>query len=102
MAMSTPTMVKLALRWPRKLILEFTNSLRPSAVVKVRLAKVLLRLIQLNTRRLRYTAVKNEQMRPIISVVAKPLIGPVPKSSRITPVMMEVRLESKIAEKALL
>ena len=52
--------------------------------------------------RLRNTAVKNEQIRPMISVVAKPLMGPVPKSSRITPVMIEVRLESKMAENALL
>ena len=44
---------------------------------------------------------KNEQTIPMISVVAKPLMGPVPKSRRITPVMIEVRLESKIAEKAL-
>ena len=35
-------------------------------------------------------------------VVAKPLMGPVPKNSRITPVMIEVRFESKMAENALL
>ena len=45
---------------------------------------------------------KNEQMIPIIHVVAKPRIGPVPNTYRMTPVMIEVRLESKIAEKALL
>ncbi len=41
------------------------------------------------------TAVKKEQTIPMMSVVAKPLIGPEPKSRRITPVMTEVRLESK-------
>ncbi len=44
---------------------------------------------------------KNEQIIPIISVVAKPLMGPVPKNRRITPVIIEVRFESKIAENAL-
>ena len=43
---------------------------------------------------------KNEQMIPIIHVVAKPRIGPVPKTYRITPVMIDVRLESKMAENA--
>ena len=46
------------------------------------------------------TAVKNETKIPIIKVVAKPRIGPVPKLNRITPVMIDVRFESKIAEKA--
>lgn len=45
---------------------------------------------------------KNEQTMPMIHVVAKPLIGSVPIVRRITPVMIDVRLESKIAEKALL
>ena len=48
------------------------------------------------------TAVKNEQTIPIINVVAKPRIGPVPKLKRMIPVMIEVKLESKIAEKAFL
>ena len=51
-------------------------------------------------RRVRYTAVKNEQQIPMIRVVANPRTGPVPNTNRITPVMIEVRLESKIAEKA--
>ena len=54
------------------------------------------------TIRVRYTAVKNEQTIPIIHVVAKPRIGPVPVTRRIIPVMSDVKLESKIAEKALL
>ena len=45
-------------------------------------------------------AVKNEQIIPIIHVVAKPRIGPVPVTSKITPVISDVKLESKIAEKA--
>ena len=45
---------------------------------------------------------KKEQTIPMIHVVAKPLIGPVPMVRRMIPVMREVRLESKIAEKALL
>ena len=36
----------------------------------------------------------------MIQVVAKPRIGPVPVTRRITPVMSDVKLESKIAEKA--
>ncbi|EJW92693.1 hypothetical protein EVA_19201 [gut metagenome] len=52
--------------------------------------------------RVRKTAVKNEQHRPMIHVVAKPRMGPVPATSRMIPVMSEVRLESKIAEKAFL
>ena len=48
------------------------------------------------------TAVKNEQTIPIIKVVAKPRIGPVPKLKRMIPVMIEVMLESKMAENAFL
>ena len=44
---------------------------------------------------------KNETTIPIIHVVAKPRIGPVPVINRITPVIKDVKLESKIAEKAL-
>ena len=47
------------------------------------------------------TAVKKEIKIPIIKVVAKPRIGPVPKLNRMIPVIIDVRLESKIAEKAL-
>ena len=46
------------------------------------------------------TAVKNEIKIPIISVVAKPRIGPVPKLNRMIPVMIDVKLESKIAKEA--
>ena len=79
-----------------------TNTFLERPVENVSLLKASVRLNQRKKRRLRYTAVKKEQMRPMIRVVAKPLMGPVPKRSRMTPVMIEVRLESKIAEKALL
>ena len=46
------------------------------------------------------TAVKNEIRIPMIKVVAKPRIGPVPKLNRMIPVMIDVKLESKMAEKA--
>ena len=45
---------------------------------------------------------KKEQTMPMIHVVAKPLIGPVPVTSRMIPVMRDVRLESKMALKAFL
>ena len=79
----------------------FWKSLLDSEVEKVCFSKPLLLANHVKKRRLRYTAVKKEHTRPIISVVAKPLMGPVPKSSRMMPVMIEVRLESKMAEKAL-
>ena len=44
------------------------------------------------------TAVKKDTKIPIINVVAKPRIGPVPKLNRMIPVMIDVKLESKIAE----
>ena len=47
------------------------------------------------------TAVKKDTRIPIINVLAKPRIGPVPKLNRMIPVMMDVRFESKIAENAL-
>ena len=53
------------------------------------------------TIRVRNTAVMKEATRPIISVVANPLMGPVPTIKRIAAVMMVVILESKIAENAL-
>ncbi len=80
---------------------ELTNILPLKGVAKVSLLKASVRLIHEKKRRLRNTAVKNEQTRPMMSVVAKPLMGPVPKRRRITPVIIDVRLESKIAEKAL-
>ena len=77
------------------------NILRESTVEKVRFWNTFELAPQMKKSRLRYTAVKNEQMIPMMSVVAKPLMGPVPKNRRITPVIMDVRFESKIAEKAL-
>ena len=92
---------KAALRLPMKFILVSWNNLRDSAVVKVILFMALVLATQRKNTRLRYTAVKNEQMRPMMRVVAKPLMGPVPKYSRMMPVMMDVKLPSKIALKAL-
>ena len=92
---------KVTLRMPRKLIWALVNILREIGVVKVRLLNSLVLPKAMNTRRVRYTAVKNEQTIPMISVVAKPLIGPVPNIRRMIPVITEVRLESKIAENAL-
>ena len=47
-----------------------------------------------------YMAVKNEQQIPMMSVKAKPRIGPLPNTARMTPVMIDVKLESKMAENA--
>ena len=69
-------------------------------VTNVWLSHLSLLSLYSQTRRVRYTAVKNEQQIPMIRVVANPRTGPVPNTNRITPVMIEVRLESKIAEKA--
>ena len=71
-------------------------------VVKLRFIHLSLLTRFSNTIRVRNTAVKNEITRPMIHVVAKPRIGPVPVTSRITPVIRDVKLESKIAENALL
>jgi len=46
--------------------------------------------------------VKNEASKPMIRVVANPRIGPVPKLNNMNAVMIDVRLESKIAENACL
>ncbi len=54
------------------------------------------------TSRVRNTAVRNDAAIPIIRVMANPLMAPAPKMARMTPVMIVVRLESKIAEKAFL
>lgn len=51
--------------------------------------------------RVKKTAVKKDTKIPIINVVANPRIGPVPKLYKMIPVMIEVKLESKMAEKAL-
>ena len=69
-------------------------------VVKVKFNHLSLPTRFSNTRRVRNTAVKNDITIPMIQVVAKPRIGPVPVTRRITPVMSDVKLESKIAEKA--
>ena len=68
---------------------------------KVRFSHLSLFMKYSYTRRVMNTAVKNEIKIPIIKVVAKPRIGPVPKLNRITPVMIDVKFESKIAENAL-
>ena len=47
------------------------------------------------------TEVRKDEIKPMISVVAKPRMGPVPKTKSTTPVMIVVRFESKMAEKAL-
>ncbi len=96
------TTVKLVLRAPRKLKCAFVNILAERGVENVRFSKALVLPNQMKNRRLRNTAVKNEQIIPMIRVVAKPLIGPVPNHNRIKPVIIDVRLESKMAEKALL
>lgn len=48
------------------------------------------------------TPLKNEVRIPMLKVVAKPLMGPVPSIKSIIPVSKVVRLESKMAEKAFL
>ena len=90
-----------ALYLPMKLIFVFCSMLRDMAVVKVRLSHLSRLSWWSYTMRVMYTAVKNEQHKPMMNVVAKPRMGPVPNTKRITPVMIEVRLESKMAEKAL-
>jgi len=54
------------------------------------------------TRRVRNTAVRNDAVIPMIRVMANPLMAPVPKMARMIPVMIVVRLESRMAEKAFL
>ncbi len=87
---------------PRKLNLQLLRKFLLIAVANVMPELRPFLVMRSNAIRVRNTAVKKEQTIPMMSVVAKPLIGPEPKSRRITPVMTEVRLESKIAEKALL
>ena len=94
-------MKNAGLRPLRKLKLLLANMLRDSLVSKVSFWKAFFLAPRMKMIRVRYTAVKNEQMIPMIRVVAKPLMGPVPKKRRMTPVITEVRLESKMAEKAL-
>ena len=55
------------------------NILLESFVVNVRFVSLFLSRKRSYTTRVTNTAVKNEHNRPIIKVVAKPLIGPVPK-----------------------
>ena len=52
------------------------------------------------TSRVTTSAVNIEIATPAVSVIANPRTGPVPTTKRMTPVMMVVRLESKIAVKA--
>ena len=52
------------------------------------------------TSRVTTTAVNIEMTTPAVSVIAKPRTGPVPTTKRITPVMIVVRFESKIAVNA--
>ena len=85
-----------------KSIFEFSNMWRVREVLKVMFLKMFLLSIASITRRVTNTAVKNEHTIPIMRVVANPLIGPEPLRSRIIPVMIEVKLESKIAENAFL
>src|SRR5690554_7765446 len=54
------------------------------------------------TKRVMKMAEKKEVAIPIIRVVAKPLMGPVPKRKRIKPVRKVVTLASMMAEKAFL
>ena len=48
------------------------------------------------------TAAKKEVKIPMINVVAKPLIGPVPNTAKTIPVNSVVMFASKMANKALL
>ena len=54
------------------------------------------------TSRVRNTAVMNDAVIPIIRVMANPLMAPAPKMARMIPVIIVVKLESKMAEKAFL
>ena len=46
------------------------------------------------------SAVKSDAVMPMMSVTAKPRIGPVPFHRRMRPVMIVVMFESKIADRA--
>ena len=85
-----------------KLKFTFSIRLRVIGVVKVILSKVPLFTKCSITRRVANTAVKNEQQIPITKVTAKPRMGPEPNRIRMIPVMMVVKLESKMAENAFL
>ena len=52
------------------------------------------------TSRVTTSAVNIEIATPAVRVIANPRTGPVPTTKRMTPVMMVVRLESKIAVNA--
>ena len=80
----------------------FCMKLRENGVVNERLSHLSFFIMCSYTRRVRNTAVKKEQQIPMMRVTAKPFTGPVPIKARMIPVMIEVRLESKMAEKALL
>ena len=98
----TPPIVSQRLRGPMKskctLVIKFFEML----VVNVRFNNLSLPMKYSYTKRVMNTAVKKEIQIPIIKVVAKPRIGPVPKLNKIIPVNKEVMLESKIALNAFL
>ena len=98
--MMAPQMVNERLLMPMKLKWTFCIRFFEIPVVKVRSSHLSLLMKCSYTTRVRNTAVKNEQRIPIIKVVAKPRIGPVPKLNRMIPVRIEVALESIMAEKA--
>ena len=94
--------IHVVLALPMKSNLTFCIRLRVIGVVRVMPLKVpFLRKYSI-TRRVANTAVKNEQQIPTTRVTAKPRIGPEPRMMRMMPVIIDVKLESKIAEKALL
>ena len=90
------------MRNPKKLMCVWAKKFLDRAVVKVTFLNQPLLVPASKIRRVINTAVKKEDTIPMISVVAKPLIGPVPYISRMKPVITEVRFESKIAENAFL
>ena len=102
MSATIPQMVNDLRYMPMKLTFMFCSRFFDRPVVKVRLSHLSFFMRFSYTRRVRNTAVKNEQQIPMIRVMAKPFTGPIPMTARMIPVMIEVRLESKMAEKALL
>ncbi|OAV75842.1 hypothetical protein Barb7_00493 [Bacteroidales bacterium Barb7] len=90
------------MRLPKKLNFGSVRKFLDNEVVKVRSFSLSFASNASYRIRVRNTAVRKEANKPIIIVHAKPLIGPVPKKNNTKPVIMDVRLESKIAEKAFL
>ena len=79
-----------------KLMEVLPKTLRDMPVVKLMLAQRPFLVMMSKAMRVRNTAVKKEHTRPMMRVVAKPLMGPEPKRSRITPVIMDVRLLAQL------